>query len=73
MLSQFLDEWNQQFNSLGFPPQLLLNSGWTIWVDGKIHHGDLSSVELNAHDLITIAYNSPHVKPDTKFAWPAGE
>lgn len=68
-LGQFLDEWNQQFNSLGFPQQLLLTSGWTIWVNGTPYHGSLSSVQLDAHDLITIAYNSPGVKPDTTFNW----
>jgi hypothetical protein len=73
MLGQFLDEWNQQFNSLGFPQQLLLSSGWTIWVNGKAYHGSLTSVPLNAHDLITIAYNSPNAKPDTTYAWPSNE
>ncbi|MGH2506981.1 MAG: hypothetical protein ACRDHZ_06160, partial [Ktedonobacteraceae bacterium] len=43
-LGQFFDEWNQQFNSLGFPSQLLLSSGWTIWVNGAPYHGSLDSV-----------------------------
>jgi hypothetical protein len=68
-LGQFLDEWNQQFSSLGFPSQLLLNSGWTIWVNGKVYHGSLDSVPLTAHALITVAYDSPNVKPDTTYAW----
>ncbi len=68
-LGQFLDEWDRQFNSLGFPPELTLNQGWTIWVNGKAYHGDLHSVPLDAHALITIAYNSPNVKPDKVFNW----
>ena len=68
-LGQFIDEWNQQFNSLGFPSQLLLNSGWTIWVNGQPYHGSLSSVPLDAHNIITIAYNSPNAKPMTTYAW----
>lgn len=72
-LGQFIDEWNQQFNTLGFPQQLLLSSGWTIWVNGQPYHGSLDSVQFNAHDLITIAYQSPNVKPDTTYAWPSGE
>lgn len=68
-LGQFLDEWNQQFNSLGFPQQLLLTTGWTIWVNGQPYHKSLNSVPLDAHDLITVAYNSPNVKPDTTFNW----
>jgi hypothetical protein len=68
-LGQFLDIWNQQFNSLGYPSQLLLPSGWTIWLNGKVYHGRLASVPLAAHNLITIAYNSPNAKPDTVFNW----
>lgn len=68
-LGQFLDEWNQQFNSLGYPSQLLLTSGWTIWVNGHKYNGSLSSVPLNAHDIITIAYNSPNAKPMTVYNW----
>lgn len=66
---QFRDEWDQQFVSLGFAPELLLNSGWTIWVNGKIYNGSLSSVPLDAHNIITLAYNSPKVKPVTTYNW----
>ncbi len=66
---QFIDEWNQQFNNLGFPSQLLLNTGWTIWVNGKPYHGTLDSIPLAAHNIITIAYNSPKAKPATTYAW----
>ncbi|HLI71889.1 MAG TPA: hypothetical protein VKV19_19210 [Ktedonobacteraceae bacterium] len=66
---QFVAEWDEYFNNLGFYPQLLLNSGWTIWTDGKKYNGTLDSIPLTAHNLITIAYNSPNVKPDTTYAW----
>jgi hypothetical protein len=70
LLGQFLDIWNQQFSTLGFPTQLLLNSGWTIWVNGKIYKGSLTSVPLDAHNLITIAYGSTTgIKPDTSYNW----
>lgn len=69
-LGQFIDEWDSQpFQSLGFPNQLLLDSGWTIWVNGQPFHGHLKDVPLNAHNIITIAYNSPGVKPDTTYNW----
>jgi hypothetical protein len=71
-LGQFFDEWNTEFNSLGFPSQLLLNSGWTVWTNGKPYKGTLDSVTLASHELITIAYNSPKAKADTVYAWPAG-
>jgi hypothetical protein len=66
---QFLDEWNQQFQSQGFPSQLLLTTGWTIWINGKSYHGTLNSIPLAAHNIITLAYNSPQAKPVTSYAW----
>lgn len=68
-VGQLVDEWNQQFNSLGFPTELLLSNGWTIWVNGHKYNGSLSSVPLDAHNIITIAYNSPNVKPLTTYNW----
>lgn len=68
-LGQFIAEWDQQFNSLGFPSQLLLTKGWTIWVNGHPYTGHLNDVTLNAHDMITIAYNSPNAKPVTTYNW----
>jgi hypothetical protein len=66
---QFRDEWQQQFVSLGMPSQLLLNSGWKIWINGKVYNGTLSSIPLDAHNIITLAYNSPNVKPATTYNW----
>ena len=68
-LGQFLDEWNQGFQTLGYPSQLLLTSGWTMWVNGQPYHGSMSSIPLNAHTLVTLAFNSPNVKPDTTYNW----
>jgi hypothetical protein len=68
-LGQFLDEWNQQFQSLGFPSQLLLTTGWKVWVNGKVSTHPFTSVSLDAHTIITIAYNSPNAKPATSYAW----
>lgn len=66
---QFRDEWQQQFASLGLPSQLLLNPGWKIWINGKVYSGTLSSIPLEAHNVITMAYNSPNVKPATTYNW----
>jgi len=68
-LGQFLDEWNQGFNTLGFPSEFLLSSGWKVWVNGKAYTTGMDSVLLTSHALITLAYNSPDVKPDTVYAW----
>ncbi len=66
---QFRDEWCQKFQNLGFPSQLFLNSGWTIWINGQRYPGTLESAPLAAHSLITLAYNSPNVTPDTHYIW----
>lgn len=66
---QFVAMWNQKFNSMSFPDQLLLTSGWTIWINGHTYRGTITSIPLAKHSLITIAYNSPNVKPDTTYAW----
>lgn len=68
-LGQFFDEWDQQFQSLGFPSQLLLSSGWTVWVNGKVYTHPLTTVPLESHTIVTIAYNSPNAKPATSYAW----
>jgi hypothetical protein len=69
MLGNFFDEWSENFSSLGYPAQLASSSGWTVWVNGKSYTGDFHNIQLTAHELITMAYNSPGVKPDTTYAW----
>ncbi len=71
-LQNFLDIWGQEFSQLGFQNELASSAGWTIYVNGQQVHGDFTSVGLTAHELITIAYNSPGVKPETTYNWPQG-
>lgn len=69
-LSDFFDIWEKfSSSSSAFPTQLLSSAGWTIYVNGKQVHTDFSHLYLHAHDLITIGYNSPGIKPDTTYAW----
>ncbi|HLH60485.1 MAG TPA: hypothetical protein VKV20_02280 [Ktedonobacteraceae bacterium] len=68
-LGNFFDEWSTHFSSLGFPTQLASTAGWQVWVNGKPYSGDFHNITLTAHELITLAYNSPGVKPDTVYAW----
>ncbi|HZU69761.1 MAG TPA: hypothetical protein VFA09_20985 [Ktedonobacteraceae bacterium] len=68
-LGNFFDEWSTHFSSLGFPTQLASTNGWQVWVNGKPYSGDFRNITLTAHELITLAYNSPGVKPDTVYAW----
>jgi hypothetical protein len=69
-LSNFFDIWQQKFSSSGsFPTQLSSSAGWVIYVNGKQVNTDFNHLLLHAHDLITLAYNSPGIKPDTTYAW----
>jgi hypothetical protein len=64
----FLDEWSQHFSSLGYPSQLN-SANWQVWVNGKVYNGDMHNIVLKAHEIITLAYNSPGVKPVTSYNW----
>jgi hypothetical protein len=68
-LGNFFDEWSQRFSSLGYPSELDLTSGWQVWVNGKPYSGDFHNIQLTAHELITLAYNSPNAKPDKTYSW----
>jgi len=70
-LGNFLDVWDSHFSTLGtgYPIQLADPSNWKVWVDGKPFTGNFRNIALQAHELITLAYNSPNVKPDTTYAW----
>jgi hypothetical protein len=69
-LNQFFDVWEKfSSSSSALPTQLLSSTGWIIYVNGKQVHTDFNHLQLHAHDLITIAYNSPGIKPDTTYAW----
>ncbi len=70
-LGQFLQVWQQKFADLsnGFPTELDQTSGWTVYVNGQPYHGDFHAIVLQAHELITLAYNSPGVQPDTTYNW----
>jgi hypothetical protein len=73
-LGDFLDIWGQStFSQLGFQNQLASSANWTVYVDGKKVTSDFSKLVLQPHQVITIAYNSPNITPDTSFNWPAGE
>ena len=68
VLGNFLNEWSTEFNSLGYPSELD-QTGWQAYVNGKPYTGDFHKIPLQAHTLITLAYNTPHVVPDTTYNW----
>jgi hypothetical protein len=69
-LQNFLNIWGREFSQLGYHTELASSAGWTVYVSGKQVTGDFSKVVFQPHMLITIAYNSPTVKPDTTYNWP---
>jgi len=70
-LGTFLDIWGQQFSSLQYPPELDQpgGAGWQVWVNGKPYNGDFHNIPIQAHLLVTLAYNSPGVTPDAVYNW----
>jgi hypothetical protein len=68
VLGNFLNEWSTEFPSLGYPPQLD-QTGWQVYVNGKLYNGDFHKIPLQAHTLITMVYNTSHVVPDTTYNW----
>jgi hypothetical protein len=68
-LGTFFQEWSTRFPQMTYPTELDSTAGWVAYVDGKPYNGDFHGITLVAHKLITLAYNSPGVKPDTTYAW----
>ncbi len=68
-LGTFLQLWRDQFSRLQYQDQLSSTTGWTVYLDGKPYNGDFNKIELKSHELITLAYNSPNVKPDIVYSW----
>lgn len=72
-LGNFADVWGQRFSQLNYPIELNQTSGWQAYVDGKPYTGSWRNIPLTSHAAITIAYNSPNIKPDTSFNFISGE
>jgi hypothetical protein len=71
-LGTLLKLWRDDFASLQYPNQLSATNGWTAYVDGKeVSNDDFNGIELKSHELITLAYNSPDIKADSMYNWPA--
>lgn len=72
-LGNFFNIWSGPFQTLQYIPELDQTNGWQVYVDGKLYTGDFHKLELKSHELITMAYNSPDIQPDTTYSWAAGE
>lgn len=75
VLGNFLDIWGQKFSNLNYPAQLDQSGGpnWQVYLylDGQRQpfNGNFHDIVMKPHLLITLAYNSPNVKPDTIYNW----
>lgn len=74
-LDDFLTIWHEGFAKLNFPPELMQNTGWKIFVNGKPFAGIVTSplsneVPLSSHDLITMEYGTPDPPPDKFYVFP---
>lgn len=68
-LGTFIHLWSRKFSQLNYPQQLSQTTGWQVYVNGKPYTGNFYSIPLDAHTLITMAYNTPAARPDTVFNW----
>ncbi|HVB61093.1 MAG TPA: hypothetical protein VNE61_07875 [Ktedonobacteraceae bacterium] len=77
-LDDFLTIWHTGFSKLNFPQQLTLQTGWSIYVNGKPFTGVAITSPLNtevplvSHDAVTLDYGSHNPPPDKTYAFPAG-
>lgn len=68
-LGTFLRIWKEQFANLQYPSELDARYGWKVYVNGRLYRGDFHSLPLFSHTLITMAYRSYNVEPDSSFFW----
>ncbi len=68
-LGTFFQLWREQFPQLQYQNQLSSTAGWQVYIDGKPSTSDFNTIELKPHSLITLAYNSPNITPDTTYNW----
>jgi hypothetical protein len=69
VLGDFLALWQQRFSQLNYPRELNTGAEWRAFVNGVIVKGDFHAIPLKTHTLLTLAYRSPDVQPDTSYNW----
>lgn len=66
-LGNFLDIWSTHFS--GYQNELSSADGWTVYIGSQKYNGDFHNIVLKSHMIVTLAYNSPGVKPNTIYSW----
>jgi hypothetical protein len=73
-LDDFLAIWHERFSNLNFPPQLTQQTGWSVYIDGKLLSGITSPmtmpVEFSSHMAITLEYGTHNPPPDKSYNFP---
>jgi hypothetical protein len=68
-LGNFFDIWRQPLSSTQVGPA---KGPVTVFVNGKVWHGDPTKVPLNAHNQIQLDVGTPLVNQQLISSWPAG-
>jgi hypothetical protein len=68
-LGNFLDIWSTKFTQLGYHNELSSADGWMVYIGSQKYNGDFHNIVLKSHMIVTLAYNSPGVKPNTIYSW----
>jgi hypothetical protein len=68
-LGNFFDIWSTKFTQLGYHNELSSAAGWTVYIGSQKYNGDFHNIVLKSHMIVTLAYNSPSVRPNTIFNW----
>src|SRR5438552_1964720 len=58
-----------QFPQLNYPSEFADSTGWQAYINGKPFAGDFRTIPLQAHTLITLAYQGSGIHPPTSFDW----
>jgi len=66
-LGNFLDIWSTHFS--GYHNELSSADGWTVYIGSQKYNGDFHNIVLKSHMIVTLAYNSPGVKPNPIYSW----
>ena len=74
-LDDFLTIWHNGFAKLNFPAELNQTTGWTIYVNGQLFKGTVTSplnteVPLTSHNFVTIEYGKHNPPPDKFYVFP---
>ena len=74
-LDDFFTIWHNGFARLSYPSQANVNTGWKLYLNGKLFPNNGASplhteMPFSSHDVITLEYGTPNLPPDTIYVFP---